>query len=192
MLTMLTTLQQAYILISLVLGATFLYRAVTNSSWQSVIHAIIVWWSGIIYYRFLPNSGSLGLPYYGDWIVTTPLIVIGLGYAINDKITRKTMIAMLSQFLTIFFAYLHVTTPSLEPFAMMASLTAFTTTIYILIQWLQQGNKPLLSWITLLTWFAYPAVYYAYDGMLGQATTALVILPLLSKHLFTALKEFYY
>jgi len=146
----------------------------------------------MIYLTQISTAGSQGLPYYADWIITTPLIVLSLGYAVKDKVTQQSLFAASAQLLTIGFAYLHLTTPSLQPFAMIASLTTFSATIYYLTTWLQEGNTPLLAWITLLTWFAYPAVYYAYEGMLGEATTALVILPLLSKHLFTSIKEFYY
>lgn len=189
---MLTALQTLYVTISFILGAVFLYRAVTRESWQSLAHTVIVSWSGTIYLTQISTAGSQGLPYYADWIITTPLIVLTLGYVVNDKITREVLFAASSQILTIFFAYLHVTTPSLQPQAMLTSLAFFLVTVFYLSAWLVDGEKQLLAWITLVTWFAYPAVYYAYDGLLGEATTALVILPLLSKHVFTSLKEFYY
>lgn len=188
---MLTHVQTIYVALSFILGSVFFYRAVTRRSWQSLAHTVIVSWSGMIYLTQVTIAGSQGLAYYADWIVTTPLIVLSLGYTIHDKLNGEVMIASTTQLLTIFSAVVYAKNPT-GTTLLISSLFFFSLTVYWLYKWLQTEEKVVLSWITLLTWFAYPLVYYAYDGMLGEATTALVILPLLSKHVFTSLKEFYY
>jgi bacteriorhodopsin len=146
----------------------------------------------MIYLTQVSTAASRGLPYYADWIITTPLIVLSLGYTIHKELSQEVTIAAVTQILTIFSALVYANNPSGSSLPMIASVFFFTITVYWLYTWLKTGEYALLSWITLLTWFAYPAVYYAHDGLLGEATTALVILPLLSKHVFTSLKEFYY
>ena len=173
------------------------YRDVNQSI--QLAHLAIVLWSGFIYLTYFVVGTDAGAsisalsslvdtgvsPYYIDWIISTPLIIwafcqtvgidwvkpvflqIGIiGTGIISDLSSEPMIWYLIgvglMFWLFYDLFVDDTTDVMETY-------------------------PILSMIIIGTWAAYAYIWYLTAGDLQQAQFELVLVPLISKHLFAIL-----
>mgnify|MGYP002762377573 CR=1 FL=1 len=167
--------------------SAFTTLALVLGDWdqQSVayIHALVSFWSGLVYTNFIFEFFPVQFTPYVDWIFSTPLIVLAFGYSISNQIDFKLSLAVVSQVLVIVFGYLAFAMGN--SLALFAGSTAFMVIMLSSIYLLTFEEYPQLFALLSLTWVGYPLIYLLYGGQLHEAVIPLVVLPLFSKHLFS-------
>jgi len=172
-----------YILISTVLAVYFFKDYLRTDDTDSLLSTIIVGWSGLMYTSYFTQIISSPYYYYADWLISTPILI----YLLSKELKTNAVTTSIAQFLTIFSALLMVLTDVL--FFEFASFVFFG---YVLGSLLLRGTpkeSPFLTLITVVTFSAYPYLYVQNGFSLLGLTTSLVILPLISKHVFTVYKH---
>lgn len=180
-----------YILISTILTIVFTKKYLQEKNTTTLLSIAIVTWSGLIYTNHFFNVLPLNTMYYYDWIVTTPLLVLLLATTTNS-INQKAITTAFLQFLVILTGIIAVNNSDNQLFWFGLGCVLLLKVLYNLYA---IGKKTIKKNIALYiiffsTWIAYPIIWYNVDGMLSMATTYLVIIPLISKHVFTVIKEY--
>lgn len=173
----------SFISLAVVTSLVYMYRNGTIDMTKLLLHGAVVSWSGLQYLNFTFNFYPLEYTYYVDWVVSTPLLVLALVYTSTGSIGRNGVLAAATQAGVIVSGYLAVTTDLMQPFFLLS--TGLLITLFI--QLYEIGGyteKPVLHGILLLTWITYPLVWIKYDGQLLMSQLELVVLPLVSKHVF--------
>lgn len=182
---MTNSLIATYIVMSLLLSIIFGYKYYKTKRTGSLISTIIVGWSGFIYINHFLEVVPLRQMYLYDWIISTPLLVLSLTLLNNnERITSTGLIASALQGLVILTGFL----------ATGFDIWFFTGTVLMLgvfkLLWSMKRKGNELFYLLLFgTWSLYPFVWWYAGNNLESVTVALVILPFISKHVFTTLKE---
>lgn len=178
---------QNYIIISAILGKLLIYNAYKNQKRTlSLLHATVVIWSGLIYTNFLYKFLPLQQTYYIDWIISTPIIVLAFGYTLNKAFTSEMIQNTVIQVGVILTGLIAI--QSSQPLLWFTIGTALMLLVfYNFYQMNALQKQPLLTLILVGSFTLYPVIWWMTNGNLLEMQTALIALPLVSKHLFSIL-----
>jgi len=181
---------QNYVIISLVLGSFLLYKYTQTKDKLPLIHAALILWSGLIYTNFFYNFIPLETTYYVDWILSTPLIVLAFGYTLTGGFTKKVLENVLLQVMVIATGFIALS--SSQPLLWFGlGLVLMLTVFYNFVEMGAFKLQPVLSIVLIGSFSLYPYVWWVTSGNLLEASTLLIALPLVSKHLFSVLDVYF-
>jgi len=181
-----------YIAVSLILASLFFQKWLSSGRRETLVNAVIVAWSGTIYLNFFFEIIPSSLTYYADWIVSTPLILLSLGYTVEGRLSKETVMASFLQFITILsglFATTSSNTTSLAYYSV--GVVSMLGVFYYIYNMERIADYPVLVGIIVPTWIAYALIWWQTGGDLILAQNALITLPFISKHVFTTYKEYF-
>lgn len=130
--------------------------------------------------------------YYLDWVLTTPLLVLLLANATNNRFSVRVFLTVIAQFFVVVTGFLASNTVYSGLF-FFVGLLLFVFVLYNILFFARNSSSKGFLFLTifLLTWVAYPVVWWVVRGDLSLATLPLLLVPFVSKHVFTFLKEFW-
>jgi bacteriorhodopsin len=173
-----------YVFLSFLIGSFLLYKYFSEGSTVALIHSGVLFWSGTIYTNFLFEYFPVGRTYYIDWIVSTPLIVLAFGYTLTGGLGKKVVQSSLLQAGVIGTGFMAFNTSQTVLWFGLGTVLMLKV-FYNFVQLGAVRLQPVLFTVFAGTFSLYPVVWFETGGSLVEASTALLVLPFVSKHVFS-------
>lgn len=134
-------------------------------------------------FEFLPLVSKT---YYFDWMISTPLIVLAYGYSATDGFGRDVLTAAVLQLAVILTGLAAVMTGWIVSGFVVSSVLLLGV-FYMFYRMNGFSENPVLSLVLVGTWLMYPVVWWVSSGDLRSMGVVLLVLPFVSKHVFSVL-----